>query len=109
MATKLTYEELEKRIEELERLLLDQERALARQRDRLFQLEQKNQTRKKAAHAMAEDLQQPLDQVMTYLKFVEARYKGRLGPDADAFISSAVEGAETIERIISALFVSGLR
>jgi len=103
MATKPTYEELEQRVETLERLLLDQKRALEREKDRVSQLEQENETLKKWAHAMANDLQRPLDQVMTYLKFVEARYKGRLGPDGDAFITSAVDGAEEIQRIVTDL------
>jgi len=102
MDGKPTYEKLEKRVEELESLLLDHKRALEREKERICQLEQKNDTLKKTAHALSKDLQHPLDQVMTYLKFVEARYKGRLGPDADAFITSAVEGAEAIQRIISA-------
>lgn len=96
MVKKPTYEELEK-------LVLDQKRAMARQKDRVCELEQRNETLKKAAHAMSKDLQRPLDQVMTYLKFVEARYKGRLGPDGDAFITSAVDGAEEIQRIIADL------
>ena len=103
MAKKPTYEELEERVEELEKLLLDQERALKKEKDRVSQLEQANETLKKTAHALSKDLQQPLDQVMTYLKFVEARYKGRLGPDADAFITSAVDGAEEIQRIVTDL------
>jgi len=103
MATKPTYEELEKRVEELERLLLDQKRALGREKERVSHLEQGNETLNKAVHAMSKDLQRPLDHVMTYLKFVEARYKGRLGPDADAFITSAVDGAEEIQRIVTDL------
>jgi len=103
MDGKPTYEELEKRVEELESLLLDQKRALGREKERVSQLEQGNETLKKAAHAMPKNLQRPLDNVMTYLKFVEARYKGRLGPDADALITSAVDGAEEIQRIVTDL------
>ncbi|MDY6838769.1 MAG: hypothetical protein SWH78_12435 [Thermodesulfobacteriota bacterium] len=106
MDGKPTYEKLEERVEALEELLLDHKRALEREKERVLQLEQENKTLKKWAHAMANDLQPPLDQVMIYLKFVEARYKGRLGHDADAFITSAVDGAEAIQRMISALFAS---
>ncbi|MDY6951344.1 MAG: hypothetical protein SWE60_07530 [Thermodesulfobacteriota bacterium] len=109
MATKPTYEDLEKRVEELERLLLDQERALAKQKDHAAEREQRYEKLKKLTHSLSSDLQHPLDKVMTYLKFVEARYKGRLGADADAFIASAVEGAEEIQRIISAPFAFRLR
>jgi light-regulated signal transduction histidine kinase (bacteriophytochrome) len=106
VATKPTYEPLETRVAQLERLLLDQKRALEREKARGCQLEQENAALKNGAHTLSKDLQPPLDQVLTYLKFVEARYKGRLGPDADAFITSAVDGAEAIQRIVSALSTS---
>ncbi|MDY6988372.1 MAG: hypothetical protein SWQ30_09970 [Thermodesulfobacteriota bacterium] len=103
MAKKPTYEELEERVEELEKRVLDQKRALANQKDHAAEREQRYEKLKNLTYSLSSDLQQPLDNVMTYLKFVEARYKGRLGPDADAFIASAVDGAEEIQRIITDL------
>jgi len=49
------------------------------------------------------DLQKPLDVVTRYLRFVEARYKGRLDSDADEFIASAVDGANRIQSLITDL------
>ena len=39
--------------------------------------------------------------VTSYLRFVEARYKGRLGSDADAWIASAVDGADRMQGLVT--------
>jgi light-regulated signal transduction histidine kinase (bacteriophytochrome) len=49
------------------------------------------------------DLQEPLGNVIRYLSFVEARYKGRLDREANEFISEAVDGANRIRQIITDL------
>lgn len=49
------------------------------------------------------DLQGPLGKVTRYLRFVEARYKGRLGSDSDEFIAEAVDGANRMQEIITDL------
>jgi light-regulated signal transduction histidine kinase (bacteriophytochrome) len=62
--------------------------------------ERRNQDLKQIVLAGLRDLQEPLDEVMRYLRFVEARYKGRLDSETNEFIADAVEGANRIEQII---------
>lgn len=66
-------------------------------------LEQSHQELRQLVGAASHDLQQALDKVMRYLRFVEARYKGRLDSDANAFIASAVDGANRMQKIIADL------
>ena len=62
--------------------------------------ERRNQDLKQIVLAGLHDLQEPLDEVMRYLRFVEARYKGRLDSETNEFIADAVEGANRMEQII---------
>jgi light-regulated signal transduction histidine kinase (bacteriophytochrome) len=50
-----------------------------------------------------QDLTEPLDIVIRYLRFVEARYKGRLDSEANEFIAEAVDGANRMRQIIADL------
>jgi light-regulated signal transduction histidine kinase (bacteriophytochrome) len=49
------------------------------------------------------DLAEPLEMVIRYLRFVDARYKGRLDAEANEFIADAVDGANRMRQIISDL------
>jgi light-regulated signal transduction histidine kinase (bacteriophytochrome) len=49
------------------------------------------------------DMREPLDNVTRYLRFVEARYKGRLDSEADRFIADAVNGVNNMRQVISDL------
>ena len=80
MPRKPTYEALEQRVKELE---------------------QSNQELRRFACSSSQELQEPLDIVTRYLQFVEARYKDRLGPDNKEFITSAVDGANRIQTLIT--------
>lgn len=60
----------------------------------------RNQDLKQVVLAGLHDLQEPLDNVTRYLRFVEARYKGRLDSETDEFIADAVDGANRIGQII---------
>ena len=62
--------------------------------------ERRNQDLKQIVLAGLHDLQEPLDEVTRYLRFVEARYKGRLDSETNEFIADAVEGANRMEQII---------
>ena len=103
MTRRPTYQGLQQRVKELEEVVLEHKGALAELRRYTAELEQDNQQLRQLADSTSNDLQEPLDIVMTYLRFVEARYKGRLGSDADEFIGSAVDGAKRMQSIITAL------
>ena len=100
MPRKPSYEELEQRVKELEEEALEHKQVEERLRRHANEL---NQELRQFAYVASHDLQKPLDVVTRYLRFVEARYKGRLHSDADEFIASAVDGANRIQSIITDL------
>ncbi len=55
------------------------------------------------AYALTHDLQEPLRMVVSFTELLGREYKGRLGEDADKFISYSVEGALRIEALLKAL------
>ncbi len=55
------------------------------------------------AYALTHDLQEPLRMVVSFTELLEREYKGRLGEDADKYISYSVEGALRIEALLKAL------
>jgi light-regulated signal transduction histidine kinase (bacteriophytochrome) len=103
MAKKLTCEALEQRVKDLEEKALEHKQAEAKLQCRIVELERANQEVKHFAYVVSRDLQEPLDMVTNYLRFVEARYKDRLDSDAKEFIASAVDGANRMQRLITDL------
>jgi len=101
MARKPTYEELEQGVMKLEKEAFEHNKAKEELQHRVAELQRSNQELKHFVDVALDNLQEPLDKVLSYLQFVEARYKGRLGPDADEFITSAMEGANRIRRVVS--------
>jgi light-regulated signal transduction histidine kinase (bacteriophytochrome) len=69
----------------------------------VVELERRNQDLKQVVLRGLHDLEEPLGNVTRYLRFVEARYKGRLDSEANEFIADAVDGADRIRQIISDL------
>jgi PAS domain S-box-containing protein len=55
------------------------------------------------AYAITHDLQEPLRMVVNFTELLRREYKGKLGADADQFISYSVEGALRIEAMLKAL------
>jgi two-component system, chemotaxis family, CheB/CheR fusion protein len=55
------------------------------------------------AYALTHDLQEPLRMVVNFTELLAQEYAGRLGSDADKFISCAVDGALRIEALLKAL------
>jgi len=101
MAKKPTYEQLEQRVMKLEQQAFEHNKAKEERQYRVTELQRRSQELKHFVDVALNDLQEPLDKVLNYLQFVEARYKGRLGPDADEFITSAMEGANRIRSVVS--------
>ena len=103
MARKPSYEELEQRVKELEEQALENKQAEEQLRRHAAKLERSNQELRQFAYVVSHDLQESLDVVTRYLRFVEARYKGRLDSDANEFIASAVDGANRMQSLITDL------
>jgi light-regulated signal transduction histidine kinase (bacteriophytochrome) len=98
-----TYEELEQRVKELEEQALEHKEGEKKLRCHVAGLEGSKEELKRFVYLASHDLQESLDVVSTYLRFVEARYKGRLDSDANEFIASAVDGADRLQSLINDL------
>ena len=55
------------------------------------------------AYALTHDLQEPLRMVVNFTELLGQEYAGKLGEEADQFISYSVEGALRIEALLKAL------
>jgi PAS domain S-box-containing protein len=55
------------------------------------------------AYALTHDLQEPLRMVVNFTELLGREYEGKLGEEADRFISYSVEGALRIEALLKAL------
>ena len=56
------------------------------------------------AYALTHDLREPLRMVVNFTQLLAKEREGKLGEDADKYISYAVEGALRIEALLKALF-----
>jgi signal transduction histidine kinase len=83
--------ELERRAAEMERLTAE--------------LKRSNEELEQFAYVASHDLQTPLRSVTGFLDLLSRRYKSRLGPEADEFITFAVEGAERMHQLINDILV----
>jgi PAS domain S-box-containing protein len=55
------------------------------------------------AYALTHDLQEPLRMVVNFTELLGQEYSGKMGPEADQFISYSVAGALRIEALLKAL------
>jgi len=55
------------------------------------------------AYALTHDLQEPLRMVVNFTELLGQEYRGKLGAEADTYISYSVEGARRIEALLKAL------
>lgn len=66
-------------------------------------LEASNLELRSFGNALTQDLREPLSMVVKFTKLLAEEYRGRLGKDAETYISDSVEGALRIEALLKAL------
>jgi PAS domain S-box-containing protein len=90
---RISYDEMEKRVEKRTQDLKNTSEKLARSNAELREF----------AYAASHDLQEPLRMISSYVKLLEKRYKGKLDEKADTFIGFIVDGAKRMYEVIKDL------
>jgi signal transduction histidine kinase len=84
-------------------LYFEAKQALERQEKAIDDLKRVNSYLEQFCSIASHDLQEPLRAVSSYLGLLQKQYKGKLGSDADEFISFAVRGARRMSELIQGL------
>jgi two-component system NtrC family sensor kinase len=87
----------EREAAELRATMADQLAAANRELDRA------NQELEHFAYSAAHDLREPLRSISMFSEMLQRKYKGRLDPEADAFIGYSVQGVKRMDELINNL------